>query len=126
MMSDLSPPCTQKRTSNRRHGMSAKCQKRKWPDLFDHLVGANLDRRRQIDPDRLGSLEVDHQLEFYGLFHGEIGGLRTVEYFGCIKAELTIVSVRVYSVGHKSACCPPSALIGQTGRIEQGRVSGSS
>jgi hypothetical protein len=32
--------------------------------LFDHLVGAQQDRCRQFDPERLGGLEVDSHLEF--------------------------------------------------------------
>jgi hypothetical protein len=31
--------------------------------LFDHLVGAQQDRCRQIDAERLGSLEIDDRLE---------------------------------------------------------------
>jgi hypothetical protein len=54
------PLYPRKRTSVGHRAMSAMCQKRKWSDLFDHLVGADLDRRGQIDPDRLGGLEVDH------------------------------------------------------------------
>ena len=35
--------------------------------LFDDLVGAQQDRFRQLDANRLGGLEVDDQLEFVGL-----------------------------------------------------------
>jgi len=35
--------------------------------LLDHLVGAQQDRCRQLDADRLGGLEIDDQLEFCGL-----------------------------------------------------------
>ena len=47
---------------------------------FDNLVGAELDRSRQFDADRLGGFEVDDQLEFDGLLNWEICGLRPVEY----------------------------------------------
>jgi hypothetical protein len=49
--------------------------------LFDHLVGTELDPRRQFDADRLGGLEVEDQFEFYGLLNGKIEGFRPVEYF---------------------------------------------
>ena len=44
--------------------------------LLDHLVGAELDRRRQFDADRFGGLELDDQLEFFGLLNRESGGFR--------------------------------------------------
>ena len=69
---------------------------------FDHLVGAELNRRRQVDADCLGGFEVDDQLEFCGLLNGEIGGFRPVEDFGHVKADLTKIGYRVYAVGDKS------------------------
>jgi hypothetical protein len=45
-------------------GMSAWCDKRSFAKLFDHLVGAQEERRGDRQPDRLcGVVEVDHQLE---------------------------------------------------------------
>ena len=35
--------------------------------LFDHLIGAQQDRGRQLDADRLGGFEVDHHLKFRGV-----------------------------------------------------------
>ena len=32
--------------------------------LFDHLVGAQQDRAGKRDPERLGGLEIDDELEF--------------------------------------------------------------
>jgi hypothetical protein len=38
--------------------------------LFDHLVGAQEDSRRQPDADRLGRFQVYHQLELCWLLNG--------------------------------------------------------
>ena len=44
--------------------------------LLDHLVRLEEKRRGDREPERLGGLEIDNQLEFHGLLHREVGGLR--------------------------------------------------
>ena len=39
---------------------------------FDHFVGAGQDRRRDRQPERRGGLPIDDELEFAGLFDGQI------------------------------------------------------
>jgi hypothetical protein len=59
--------------------MSAKCQKRTFRHSFDHLVGAGEQRRRNREAQRLGSLEIDHQLVFGRRLHRQIGRLLALE-----------------------------------------------
>jgi hypothetical protein len=46
---------------------------------FDHLVGAARHGQRDVDPERLGGLEVDVQLDFRCLLDRQIGRLRALE-----------------------------------------------
>ena len=47
--------------------------------LLDDLVGPLEQRLRDGEPERLGGLEVDDQLELGGLLHGQVGGLGALE-----------------------------------------------
>ncbi len=62
-----------KRTSIRDLAMSHRCPTTDACTAaacsFDDFVGAGEQRRRHIEAERLGGLEVDHQLEFAGLYH---------------------------------------------------------
>ena len=61
------------------HGMSAKCQKQTFAALFDHLVGGGEQRQWNGESERLRGLEIDRELEFVGLLHRQIGGVRAFE-----------------------------------------------
>ena len=58
--------------------MSALCQKRT-SALFDHLVGAGEQRRRHGEAERLGGLEIDHQLVLGRRLHRQVGWLLALE-----------------------------------------------
>ena len=46
---------------------------------FDHLIGAGEQRRRHLKPQRLRSLEIDHQLVFGWALHRKIGRFLALE-----------------------------------------------
>jgi hypothetical protein len=48
-------------------------------NLIDRLIGAVKQRGRHGDPERLGSLEIDHQLVLGRCLYREIGGLLALE-----------------------------------------------
>src|SRR5215211_2669059 len=47
--------------------------------LFDHLVGAREQRGRDVEPERLGGLDVDHELELGRLLDRDVGWLRSAQ-----------------------------------------------
>ena len=59
--------------------MSEKCQQRKWPISFDHLIGALLDGQGHVETEGPGRLEIDHQLVFGGRLHRKVGGFLALQ-----------------------------------------------
>ena len=71
------------------------------PCSFDHLVSAREQRRRHGKAERLGGLEVDHQLDFDGLLHRQLGRFLALENAASIDADQT--------VGVRQCCCRNSS-----------------
>ena len=71
--------------------------------LLDHLVGALREMRRHVEAERVGGLEVDHQLELDRGLDGKLARLRTLEdAIGIGRCAAKIVG-RVISVGQQTA-----------------------
>ena len=49
------------------------------PNLFDHMIGAGEQRKRERNPKRLGSFEVKNQLDLDGLLDRQISRFVTFE-----------------------------------------------
>src|SRR5437764_377704 len=72
---------------------------------FDYLVGACEQRGRHDQPERLGGLEIDHQLELGGLQEWQVRGLGTFQNSTSVDAGLTVLIDRAGSVAHQTASC---------------------
>ena len=58
--------------------------------LFDHLVGAAEQRKREGDAQRLGRLEVDDQLDFHHLVNRQVGRFGALENSPRVAADQPI------------------------------------
>src|SRR5260370_17367772 len=70
---------------------------------FDDLVGAGEDRWRHTEAERLGGLEIDHQLEFSRLLDRQVSGLRALEALPDVNADLAIDRGEVRSIAVHAA-----------------------
>jgi hypothetical protein len=73
------------------------------PSSFDHLVGAGLQRQRHDEPERLGGLNVDHQLELGRQDDRQIASPIALEYSSDIDAGLAIGIRSARSVAEQAA-----------------------
>src|SRR6516165_3059440 len=70
---------------------------------FDHLVGEREQLCRNLQAERLGGREVDHQLEFARLHHWQFRGLGTFEDFAGVDASLAVRIDQTGSIAHQAA-----------------------
>ena len=59
------------------------------PLLFDQIVGANEDRRRQGQAKRPCGVDVKYQIDFHCLLHRQISRLFALENAACVMADQT-------------------------------------
>ena len=75
----------------------------KAPSLFDHLVGAAEQRKRESNAQRLGSIEVDDQLDFHRLLNRQVSRFGAVENPAGIDGGLAICIGKTGAVAHQAA-----------------------
>src|SRR6266478_5174072 len=71
---------------------------------FDHLVGKREHLVWNCQAQRLGGLEVDHQLKFGGLFDWQVGRLGALQYFVHVRGRAPIEVGIVHPVCHQYSC----------------------
>src|SRR5207244_3091731 len=69
---------------------------------MDHLVRPLHQRRRDRQPEGLGGLEVDDQVELGRLLHGQVGGLGALEDLVHVGRGASEQISNVRSIGHKA------------------------
>src|SRR5713226_4812163 len=103
-MSGTGPLLLRKQTSAGHHGMSRNDPKETCAfGLFDHLVGALLKMQWHVEAERLGGLEVDHQLELDRGLDGKLARRRALEDAIGIGRRAPKSTELVISVGHQAA-----------------------
>src|SRR5712691_3892114 len=70
--------------------------------LLNYFIRAPKQRWRDRQPERLGSLEVDHQLELGGLFDGQVGELGTFQNLVDVHRSPAINRQIVYAIRHEA------------------------
>src|SRR5207247_2955576 len=77
----------------------APAQRRTSTPLFDHLVRPEQDRLRDREAERLGGLEVDHELELCRLLDRQVAGLGAFEDFVNVGGRTAVQRGNVRAIG---------------------------
>src|SRR6516162_1894765 len=78
--------------------------------LFDDLVGAGKDRRRDCEAERLRSLEIDDEIEFYWLLDRQVAGLGTLQDLVDVARSSSEIVRDIRAIGHQPAVVCKFAL----------------
>jgi hypothetical protein len=70
---------------------------------FEYLVGEGHQIVREFHPERLGCLEVDHELELGRLHDRQISGLGALQNSAGINANLAIHFGKIDAIAHQAA-----------------------
>ena len=71
---------------------------------LDHLVGTGVQRHRNLESERFGRPEIDHQFEGRRLHDRKVRRLGACENAAGVDTRLAIRSLKVGSVADKAAC----------------------
>src|SRR5262245_47511096 len=71
--------------------------------LFDHLIRTRLHRRRHVDAERLGCLQIDVELYFGGLLDRQVGGFFALENPTDVIAREAVCLSKVRSIAQQTS-----------------------
>src|SRR5262249_33850735 len=86
-----------------RCAMSRPEQLQQNSSLLDHLVGASEQHRGHVETERLGRLQIDHQLLFGRLLHRKVCRLLTLEDAIDVSGRLPKLIRKIGPVGNQTA-----------------------